>query len=61
MYKKKTLFNTYYIYILLHKNYERLDSFGFGSVRIVKLGTKKYPEKNWFLFGSGSSSDSSDS
>ena len=36
-------------------------SFGFGSVRIVKLGTKKYPEKNWFLFGSGSSSDSSDS
>ena len=37
------------------------DSFGFGSVRIVNVGTGKYPEKVRFSFGSGSGSDSSDS
>ncbi|CAN6873353.1 unnamed protein product, partial [Brassica oleracea] len=35
--------------------------FGFGSVRIVNVGTGKYPEKVWFSFGSGSGSDSSGS
>ncbi|CAN6997579.1 unnamed protein product [Brassica oleracea var. botrytis] len=35
------------------------DSFGFGSVRIVNVGTRKYPEKVRFSFGSGSGSDSS--
>ncbi|WZZ79454.1 hypothetical protein YC2023_100026 [Brassica napus] len=28
------------------------------SIQIVNVGTRKYPEKIWFSFGSGSSSDS---
>ena len=36
------------------------NSFGFGSIRIVKLGTGKYPENILFSFDSVSGSDSLD-